>query len=250
VAIESANYINGLDPSNPAASDPLADADNHLRLIKQVLKNTFPNVTGIVSASHHTLNGSVPIGGIILWSGALNTIPAGWVLCYGGTHARSDGAGNITSPNLQDRFVVGAGSGYAVGAVGGAIAQAGSTDWHGGHGHTASTDSQGNHNHGGFTGNFTLQIAHIPAHSHSTSLNVGGYTAGGPGVAYIQSGNAATGSFNTSSQGGSDPHRHSIGTDGSHAHNVTVNADGAHWHNVSVPDGRPPFYALAYIMKI
>jgi hypothetical protein len=51
----------------------------------------------------------VPIGGIIMWSGSVATIPSSWRLCNGlnGT------------PNLQDRFLVGAGSGYAVGATGG-----------------------------------------------------------------------------------------------------------------------------------
>ncbi|MBL9127141.1 MAG: tail fiber protein, partial [Verrucomicrobiales bacterium] len=58
--------------------------------------------------------GTVPLGGIILWSGAINQIPAGWALCNGQT---SNGR---TTPNLQDRFVVGAGSAYGVGNVGGA----------------------------------------------------------------------------------------------------------------------------------
>ena len=51
----------------------------------------------------------VPTGAIILWSGASNAIPSGYVLC--------DGQNN--TPNLQDRFVVGAGSTYAVDATGG-----------------------------------------------------------------------------------------------------------------------------------
>jgi len=53
--------------------------------------------------------GTVPIGGIILWSGSTGSVPDGWALCNG-----SNG-----TPNLQDRFVVGAGSGYAVAATGG-----------------------------------------------------------------------------------------------------------------------------------
>ena len=53
--------------------------------------------------------GTVPIGGIILWSGSVATIPVGYALCNG-----SNG-----TPNLQDRFVVGAGSGYAVDSTGG-----------------------------------------------------------------------------------------------------------------------------------
>jgi len=50
-----------------------------------------------------------PSGGIIMWSGSVSNIPNGWTLCDG-----TDGA-----PDLQDRFVVGAGSQYAVGDTGG-----------------------------------------------------------------------------------------------------------------------------------
>jgi len=53
--------------------------------------------------------GTIPIGGIILWSGTVASIPDGYALCNG-----SNG-----TPNLQDRFVVGAGSGYDVAATGG-----------------------------------------------------------------------------------------------------------------------------------
>ena len=51
----------------------------------------------------------VPSGGIILWSGAVANIPAGWALCNGANG----------TPNLQDKFIVGAGSNYAVNAIGG-----------------------------------------------------------------------------------------------------------------------------------
>ena len=51
----------------------------------------------------------VPVGGIIMWSGATNNIPSGWALCDG----------NNGTPNLQDKFIVGAGSSYAVAATGG-----------------------------------------------------------------------------------------------------------------------------------
>jgi microcystin-dependent protein len=53
--------------------------------------------------------GGVPIGAIIMWSGAINLIPAGWTLC--------DGTNG--TPNLRDQFIVGAGSKYSVGASGG-----------------------------------------------------------------------------------------------------------------------------------
>ena len=51
----------------------------------------------------------VPVGGIIMWSGATNAIPSGWALCDG----------QNGTPNLQDKFIVGAGNTYAVDATGG-----------------------------------------------------------------------------------------------------------------------------------
>ena len=56
-----------------------------------------------------TGGGGLPVGAIILWSGATNAIPAGFALCNG----------QNGTPNLQDKFIVGAGSGYAVDATGG-----------------------------------------------------------------------------------------------------------------------------------
>ena len=51
----------------------------------------------------------VPNGAIIMWSGTVATIPDGFSLCDG-----SNG-----TPDLRNRFVIGAGSNYAVGATGG-----------------------------------------------------------------------------------------------------------------------------------
>ena len=52
---------------------------------------------------------AVPSGGIILWSGSTGSIPTGWFLCNGSN----------STPDLRSRFVVGAGSTYAVNATGG-----------------------------------------------------------------------------------------------------------------------------------
>ena len=80
--------------------------------------------------------GTVPIGGIIMWSGALNNIPSGWVLCDG----------RNGTPNLCDKFVLGAGGRYAVSAQGGAEA-------------------------------VTLELKHIPPHAHNYKFK-GGDLAG------------------------------------------------------------------------
>ena len=56
-----------------------------------------------------TIPPSFVSGMIILWSGAANAIPSGFVLCDG----------NNSTPDLRDRFVVGAGNSYSVGDTGG-----------------------------------------------------------------------------------------------------------------------------------
>ena len=50
-----------------------------------------------------------PIGTIVIWSGSESAIPEGWQFC--------DGTNG--TPDLRDKFVVGAGTSYEVGAVGG-----------------------------------------------------------------------------------------------------------------------------------
>lgn len=53
--------------------------------------------------------GTVPLGGIIMWSGRSDRIPVGWALCDG----------QNSTPDLRGRFVLGAGGGYGVGTQGG-----------------------------------------------------------------------------------------------------------------------------------
>lgn len=69
------------------------------------------NTTQIATTEFVTtaVTASFPTGGIILWSGSIATIPAGWLLCNG----------TSGTPDLRNRFVVGAGSTYAVAATGG-----------------------------------------------------------------------------------------------------------------------------------
>ena len=66
------------------------------------------NTTQAASTAFAIANG-FPSGGIIIWSGSSSSIPSGWNLCNG-----SNG-----TPDLRNRFIVGAGSTYAVGATGG-----------------------------------------------------------------------------------------------------------------------------------
>ncbi len=52
----------------------------------------------------------IPTGMITMWSGSIASIPGGWALCDG-----TEG-----TPDLRNRFIVGAGDDYAVGNTGGA----------------------------------------------------------------------------------------------------------------------------------
>jgi hypothetical protein len=71
--------------------------------------------------------GGLPAGVIVMWSGSVASIPAGWALC--------DGAGG--RPDLRDRFVRGAAAGQGGGATGGSAT----------HSHAAHT-APINHTHG------------------------------------------------------------------------------------------------------
>ena len=56
MALETGTYINSLVATNPAATDGLAQADDHMRLIKSTIKATFPNITGAINATHTEIN--------------------------------------------------------------------------------------------------------------------------------------------------------------------------------------------------
>jgi hypothetical protein len=160
-------------------------------------------------------------GMILLWSGSVASIPSGWVLCNG-----SNG-----TPDLRDRFIVGAGSTYAVNATGGSatVTPAGSISVTG----TALTEAQmPKHFHSlrGPNGPFTSTV---PSASASGGGNYGGGTPDDGTTAYGTNsvgGNAASGSASTGTSDG-DSHTHTATFTGSSGSNL------------------PPYYALAYIMK-
>jgi microcystin-dependent protein len=148
-----------------------------------------------------------PVGGIIMWSGSIASIPSGWALCNG-----SNG-----TPDMRNRFIVGAGSTYSVGATGGADSVTLTTSQIPSHTHTfsGSTNTTGNHNHLYFWTSVSGS-ANVPDGDNNT-------------------GNAPTASGPTS-------------TAGAHSHTfsgTTAAAGGSGSH-----ENRPPYYALAYIMKI
>ena len=159
---------------------------------------TYDNIYGIVGVQT-AVGTTIPTGMISLWYGSIGSVPTGWYLCDG-----SNG-----TPDLRDRFIVGAGSAYSVASVGG------------------STDSiVVSHTH---TATSTSTVTD-PGHFHSGAVYLGASSgqnaSGAPN--FISSQN--TGTSTTGITVATSTTNASTGTSGTNAN-------------------LPPYYALAYVMK-
>jgi len=45
MAVESATWVTQLVSTNPVVGDPVGEGDDHLRMLKTVLKNSFPSTS-------------------------------------------------------------------------------------------------------------------------------------------------------------------------------------------------------------
>jgi hypothetical protein len=114
-----------------------------------------------------------PSGGIIIWSGSAASIPSGWYLCNGSN----------STPDLRDKFVVGAGSTYAVADTGGSANAIVVSHTHTatvtdpGHAHSYSAFIDGSLGHGGgaTTNDFPTSLT---TGSNTTGVTVGISTTG------------------------------------------------------------------------
>jgi hypothetical protein len=186
---------------------------NNTSALQAVAPSTSGNVLTSDGTTWTSAQGFVT-GMIMLWSGSIASIPSGWALCDGGSG----------TPDLQDRFVVGAGSSYAVSSV----------------------------------NSLSAKDAVVVSHSHTGSVSISGTTgdAGGHLHTYTIPSIASNGSFgptgaapypqptiqdtfNTSSIGN---HNHSFSGSGS----FTTSTAGSSGTNANLP----PYFALAYIMKL
>jgi hypothetical protein len=68
--LETGTTIADLTAANPAATDGLGQADDHIRLIKTVLKTTFPNFVGVLSATEAEIDASLALTQGIPWDTA------------------------------------------------------------------------------------------------------------------------------------------------------------------------------------
>jgi len=74
-----------------------------------VTLGTYDNLYGIIGVANTSTGTTIPTGMISLWYGSIGSVPLGWYLC--------DGTNG--TPDLRDKFIVGAGSTYSVAATGG-----------------------------------------------------------------------------------------------------------------------------------
>lgn len=56
MTVETANYIHQLDVANPRSDDLISEGDDHIRIIKTALRNTFPSITGATNISNTKLD--------------------------------------------------------------------------------------------------------------------------------------------------------------------------------------------------
>ena len=146
---------------------------------------------------------SFPSGGIIMWSGSIAAIPSGWVICDG----------TNSTPDLRDRFIVGAGSSYAVAAAGG-----------------SANATLVAHSH---SGSISGSTGGAGGHSHNITLS----SQTGAGTQPLGATNNSAGTGSTQAVG---DHSHSF------SGSFTTSSAGSSATNANLP----PYYALAYIMKV
>jgi microcystin-dependent protein len=166
-----------------------------------------------------------PAGGIIMWSGSIAAIPAGWALCNG----------TSGTPDLRDRFVIGAGTLYAVNATGG----------------SATSVSAGTV--GGTTGATSLTEAQMPKHYHKLwgPAAISGFVQGPVNNAGLFNGGTPDDTAQTygSYSVGGDAGSGGFGT-GTSVGNGHTHPAGSLTFSGSAHNNLPPYLALAYIMKL
>lgn len=239
MGLENATYIHQLLEQNPTTQDKMKQGDDHLRLLKKTIKNTFPEIKGPVLVSHETLN-NIPasltaiIAQLIAHSVRKGTIaahdpqiamPTGWAICDGATVP-----GYGITPDLRGRFIKGAHALEVPGVTGGAA--------------TANTSTTGSHNHSGLVGAIVLTVAQLAKHAHRLWVAGRGVSLGGaqnaytsitdPGYTNSVPGGVGTGQL-IEDEGQDVPHDHPISSDGGHNHEVAT---------------QPPYYVLVWIVKV
>lgn len=182
----------------------------------------------------------LPQGVIVMWSGSSSNIPAGWLLCDGQT------INNVTTPNLTNKFILGAGgSGPTANTSGGSFSLNG------------TTTAGGDHSHAGVISGTALTVNQIPSHGHifddiRWSEVSGVYSYNDPQLGVISVGPGAGSNRGTDYDNGVHFTQHgtyNTGSSQAHSHNIVIDSESSHTHTVTINNAKPPYYALCYIMK-
>lgn len=222
-----------------------------------------------VTSLHATSGfGITPLGGIIMWSGVGSTVPDGWALCDG----RS--SNGYKTPDLRGRFIVGhepnspaynqpgnlSTKGTAVGDIGGDSVVTLTTAQMPSHDHSGNTGYDGGHQHT-FKDRFMLEETSVTSdyswetrselipHSETNIRGDNGNDKDNERFLYVHR--------------DTEPHAytftvrpqvsHILGTipaitydikNGNHRHTISAQGGGQAHEN------RPPYYALAFIMRV
>jgi len=190
-------------------------------------------------------SGTFVTGMIMMWTGSV--APSGWALCNG----------QNGTPDLRDRFVVGSGTSYNLGSVGGSkdavIVR---------HNHTATSTSTSTFS-GTSLANHTHSVNEGNGHDHAThakgtfggspysylSNDNNGYSQGGGAANFGYSGSPDT-QLRTSTEGvGITINAASAGTP-SGIVTTTTSTTTANEGETGTNKNLPPYYALAFIMKL
>ena len=112
--------IPNLDPASPQGNELVGEWDDHMRLTKSALKNSFPAIgEGSCSLTAEQINQNYAAitksCGIIIWWGENDTtnLPDGWARCDGGTY------NGIVTPVIESMFLKHGNAEEAQGSVGG-----------------------------------------------------------------------------------------------------------------------------------
>ena len=134
-AVANANPIVLGTDGRPATEIWLTYGYNYKFILKTADDSTiqtYDNLYGIIGVQASS-GATIPAGLISMWSGSIGSIPSGWYLCDG-----SNG-----TPNLTNRFIIGAGSTYAVNGTGGVSSVTLTTNNMPAHTHTATVTDPG-----------------------------------------------------------------------------------------------------------
>ena len=169
-----------------------------------------------------TPQSNIPSGIIVMWSGVAAAIPSGWYLCDG----------QNGTPDLRNRFIVGAGSSYEVGNTGGSDSV------------TLTTNQMPIHSHGD---NFSISLSNI------TCASAGAHTHQVIGETSV--GSQRRDMISARKPDYSRPYEYIDAITSSGAHTHTITGSGSLSGSISNTGGgqshenRPPYYALCFIMK-